>query len=127
MAIAHDRAEVMAANDVMSHTEPDGRKVFDRLNDAHITWFAGGEILAWNNYPTEYTVGRGHPRLDGVARPPRDHGLDRLQLRRLRGGGVGDGPALLRRRCSSASRTRPGAWPDSGRSRSDRSTTRTRA
>ena len=56
MAIAHDRAEVMAANDVMSHTEPDGRKVWDRLNDAHITWFAGGEILAWNHYPDEYTV-----------------------------------------------------------------------
>ena len=56
MAIAHDRAEVMAANDVMSHTEPDGRKVWDRLNDAHITWFAGGEILAWNHYPDEYTA-----------------------------------------------------------------------
>ena len=34
MAIARARAEVMAANDEMSHTEPDGRKVFDRLNDA---------------------------------------------------------------------------------------------
>ena len=57
MAIARDRAEVMAANDVMSHTEPDGRKVWDRLSDAHITYFAGGEILAWNHYPTEYTTG----------------------------------------------------------------------
>jgi uncharacterized protein YkwD len=57
MAIARDRAEVMAANELMSHTEPDGRKVWDRLNDAHITWFAGGEILAWNHYPTEYTTG----------------------------------------------------------------------
>ncbi|MFL5647560.1 MAG: CAP domain-containing protein [Chloroflexota bacterium] len=56
MAIARDRAEVMAANELMSHTEPDGRKVWDRLNDAHITWFAGGEILAWNHYPTEYTT-----------------------------------------------------------------------
>src|SRR3954467_2577609 len=56
MAIARDRAEVMAANELMSHTEPDGRKVWDRLNDAHITWFAGGEILAWNPYPTEYTT-----------------------------------------------------------------------
>jgi len=37
MAIAHDRAEVMAANDVMSHTEPDGRKVFDLINDAGLT------------------------------------------------------------------------------------------
>ena len=30
MRIARDRAEVMAANDVMSHTEPNGQKVFDR-------------------------------------------------------------------------------------------------
>ena len=52
MAIAHTRAEVMAANYVMSHVEPDGRKVFDRLNDAGITWFSAGEIIAWNNYPT---------------------------------------------------------------------------
>ena len=31
MAIARDRAQVMAANDVMSHTEPNGTKVFDRM------------------------------------------------------------------------------------------------
>ena len=53
MAIARDRAEVMAANDVMSHTEPNGQKVFDRLNAADITWYSAGEIIAWNNYPTE--------------------------------------------------------------------------
>jgi uncharacterized protein YkwD len=53
MAIARARAEVMAANDVMSHTEPNGQKVFDRLNAAGVTWYAAGEILAWNNYPTE--------------------------------------------------------------------------
>ena len=56
MAIAHARAEVMATNDVMSHVEPDGRKVFDRLTDAGITWFSAGEIIAWNNYPTEYST-----------------------------------------------------------------------
>jgi uncharacterized protein YkwD len=53
MAIARDRAEVMAANDVMSHTEPSGQKVFSRLTAAGLTWFAAGEIIAWNNYPTE--------------------------------------------------------------------------
>jgi uncharacterized protein YkwD len=53
MAIARDRADVMAANDVMSHTEPDGQKVFDRINDAGLTWYGAGEIIAWNNYPTE--------------------------------------------------------------------------
>jgi uncharacterized protein YkwD len=55
MAIARVRAEVMAANDVMSHAEPDGRKVFDRLNDAGITWYGAGEIIAWNNYPAQYS------------------------------------------------------------------------
>jgi uncharacterized protein YkwD len=53
MAIARDRAEVMAANETMSHTEPNGQKVFDRLNAAGLTWYGAGEIIAWNNYPTE--------------------------------------------------------------------------
>ena len=53
MAIARARAEVMAANDTMSHSEPNGRKVFDRLDTAGLTWYGAGEIIAWNNYPTE--------------------------------------------------------------------------
>jgi uncharacterized protein YkwD len=53
MAIAQTRAEVMAANDVLSHTEPNGRNVFDRIVDAGLTWFGAGEIIAWNTYPTE--------------------------------------------------------------------------
>jgi uncharacterized protein YkwD len=56
MSIARDRARVMAANDVMSHTEPDGTKVWDRMNAAGITWYAGGEIIAWNHYPAEYST-----------------------------------------------------------------------
>ena len=56
MAIARDRARVMATNDVMSHTEPDGSKVFDRMNDAGLTWYAAGEIIAWNHYPVEYST-----------------------------------------------------------------------
>ena len=56
MAIAHTRAEVMAANDDMSHEEPDGRNVFDRLNDSGLTWYGAGEIIAWNTYPTEYST-----------------------------------------------------------------------
>ena len=55
MSIARDRARVMAANDVMSHTEPDGTKVWDRMNAARITWYAGGEIIAWNHYPLKYS------------------------------------------------------------------------
>ena len=53
MAIARARAEVMAATDVMSHTEPSGQKVFARLDAAGLTWYGAGEILAWNMYPTE--------------------------------------------------------------------------
>jgi len=56
MQIARDRAQVMAVNDVMSHTEPDGTKAWDRMNAAHITWYAGGEIIAWNHYPAEYST-----------------------------------------------------------------------
>jgi len=56
MAIARDRAGVMASNDVMSHREPDGTKVFDRMNDAGLTWYAAGEIIAWNRYPAEYST-----------------------------------------------------------------------
>ena len=75
----------MAANDVMSHTEPDGTKVFDRINAADITWYAAGEIIAWNHYPAEYSTAEAIRAWMGVARSPRDHGLDRLQLRRVRG------------------------------------------
>jgi uncharacterized protein YkwD len=55
MSIARDRARVMAENQIMSHTEPDGTKVWDRINDAGITWYAGGEIIAWNHYPLQYS------------------------------------------------------------------------
>jgi uncharacterized protein YkwD len=55
MRIARDRAEVMAANDYMSHTEPNGQKVFDRIREAGLTWYGAGEIIAWNNYPMEYS------------------------------------------------------------------------
>ena len=56
MSIARDRARVMAANDVLSHTEPDGTTVWDRINAAHITWYGGGEIIAWNHYPAVYST-----------------------------------------------------------------------
>lgn len=52
MAIARDRAQVMAANETMSHTEPNGQKVFDRLTAAGLTWYGAGEIIAYNHYPT---------------------------------------------------------------------------
>jgi hypothetical protein len=46
----------MAENDMMSHTEPNGQKVFDRIRDAGLTWYGAGEIIAWNNYPTEFSA-----------------------------------------------------------------------
>jgi hypothetical protein len=45
----------MADADVLSHTEPDGTKFWQRLDAAGLTWFAAGEIIAWNNYPLQYS------------------------------------------------------------------------
>jgi uncharacterized protein YkwD len=53
MSIARDRADVMAENDVLSHTEPGGGNAFDRISTAGITAYAAGEIIAWNTYNTE--------------------------------------------------------------------------
>jgi hypothetical protein len=49
-AIARARANDMATKDYFSHTQPDGRKVFDLITAAGITWYAAGEILAWNTW-----------------------------------------------------------------------------
>jgi len=48
MEIARTRAQVMAANDMLSHTEPNGTKVYDRLSADAIHWYAAGEIIAYN-------------------------------------------------------------------------------
>ena len=53
MAVAQARAEVMAATDILSHTEPNGTKAVDRITAAGLTWSAVGEIIGWNNHPTE--------------------------------------------------------------------------
>ena len=52
MAIARARSADMVANNYFSHTQPDGRNVFDIISASGITWFGAGEIIAWNNYPT---------------------------------------------------------------------------
>jgi len=52
MAIARRRAETMAAQDVLSHQNPDGTNVFDAIAAAGIPWFGAGEVIVWNNYPT---------------------------------------------------------------------------
>lgn len=53
VAIARQRAETMAATDVMSHKNPDGTDVFDAIVAAGIPWFGAGEVLVWNSWPTE--------------------------------------------------------------------------
>jgi uncharacterized protein YkwD len=52
MAIARARSADMVANNYFSHTQLDGRNVFDIISTSGITWFGAGEIIAWNNYPT---------------------------------------------------------------------------
>jgi uncharacterized protein YkwD len=52
MAIARARSVDMATRHYFSHTQPNGKNVFDILNANGITWYGAGEIIAWNNYPT---------------------------------------------------------------------------
>ncbi|MEX1168765.1 MAG: CAP domain-containing protein [Chloroflexota bacterium] len=51
VAIARQRAEAMAATDVMSHQNPDGSDVFDQIVAAGIPWFGAGEVIVWNTWP----------------------------------------------------------------------------
>ena len=53
MTIARQRAETMAAMDVMTHQNPDGTDVFDAIAAAGIPWFGAGEVIVWNNWPAE--------------------------------------------------------------------------
>jgi len=53
VAIARQRAETMAATDVLSHQNPDGTNVFDAIVAAGIPWFGAGEVIVWNSWPTE--------------------------------------------------------------------------
>jgi uncharacterized protein YkwD len=55
MAIARARSADMVAHNYFSHTQPDGRTVFDIIKASGITWYAAGEIIAKNNYGT-YTT-----------------------------------------------------------------------
>ena len=52
MAIARARSADMAAKNYFSHTQPDGRTVFNILNASGIKWYSAGEIIAWNTWPT---------------------------------------------------------------------------
>lgn len=58
MAIAGERAATMAANDLFSHTNPDGTSVFDAIKASGIPWLGAGEVIVWNTYagPAESTA-----------------------------------------------------------------------
>jgi uncharacterized protein YkwD len=51
MTIAGRRSADMAQRGYFSHTQPDGRNVFDLISAARIRWYSAGEIIAWNNWP----------------------------------------------------------------------------
>jgi len=56
MAIARARSTDMATKGYFSHTQPDGRNVFDILSAEHVAWYNAGEIIAWNNYSMDLTA-----------------------------------------------------------------------
>ena len=51
-AIARARSVDMATKNYFSHTQPDGRSVFDILTARAIKWYSAGEIIAWNTWAT---------------------------------------------------------------------------
>lgn len=53
MTIARQRAETMAATNVLSHANPDGTDVFDTIAAKGIPWFGAGEVIVWNSWPAE--------------------------------------------------------------------------
>jgi uncharacterized protein YkwD len=59
--LARDRAAYMASSGQFSHTQANGTDVFDMIDSSHITWYAAGEIIAWNtagplDYSAEFAV-----------------------------------------------------------------------
>ena len=56
MAIARARSNDMVAKNYFSHTQPDGKNVFDILTAQAITWYTAGEIIAYNGYPIDVTA-----------------------------------------------------------------------
>jgi uncharacterized protein YkwD len=51
MAIAGARARDMATKGYFSHTQPDGRNVFNLLSAYPVRWYSAGEVIAWNTWP----------------------------------------------------------------------------
>jgi hypothetical protein len=71
VAIARQRAEAMAAADVLSHQNPDGSDVFDQIVAAGIPWFGAGEVIVWNSWPAATDPLRRRSGRSGSARTAR--------------------------------------------------------
>ena len=67
MAIARARSVDMATKGYFSHTQPDGRNVFDILSAQSIAWYNAGEIIAWNTYPMDSTTSAANRQWMGSA------------------------------------------------------------
>jgi uncharacterized protein YkwD len=46
--VAQARSRDMVDRGYFDHVDPDGKLPWDHLDDAHITWYGAGEIIAWN-------------------------------------------------------------------------------
>src|SRR5690242_17308693 len=60
-ALARARAQYMADTGEFSHVQSNGTSVFDMIEAADISWYAAGEIIAWNtagplDYSAEFAV-----------------------------------------------------------------------
>jgi len=60
-ALARERAQYMADTGEFSHVQSNGTSVFDMIEAADISWYAAGEIIAWNtagplDYSAEFAV-----------------------------------------------------------------------
>ncbi len=51
-AVARERSTFMAATGRLSHTQSDGRTMIDLIKARGIRWYAAGETIGWNNYPS---------------------------------------------------------------------------
>ena len=67
MAIARARSVDMVTKNYFSHTQPDGRNVFNILSSSGVTWYNAGEIIAWNTYPMDSTTSAANRQWMGSA------------------------------------------------------------
>jgi uncharacterized protein YkwD len=67
--IAGRRSADMASKHYFSHSQPDGRSVFDLLNASGMSWYSAGEIIAWNSGYSNLTDSAAAARDGWMASP----------------------------------------------------------